>query len=55
VAGEATAIAAVGATSGDDDESEGSKTGEDGSGSLIVASSSPADAQPVDALLASAA
>jgi len=55
VAGEATATAVVGATSGDDDESEGFKTGEAGSGSLIVASTSPADAQPVDALPASAA
>jgi len=55
VAGEATATAAICATSGDDDESESFKTGEAGSGSLIVASTSPADAQPVDALPASAA
>ena len=46
----ATATAAVGATLTDPEELERVKTGEEGSGSLLVASPSPADSQPVDVL-----
>lgn len=46
----ATATAAVGATPTDAEEVERFKAGEEGSGSLLVASPSPTDSQPVYAL-----